>query len=168
MWILYPRFLRTVASNRARVSLYRRRASDSILFVEVIAIVFEFHRKAGSYWKRVIRAANSNFNQQSPGIIDQNFTYHPTACCQDVTMASAIIRIRFPLVRPFLPRPIAKSHFTGTFTGRGFKRETFAVELGHVESPKIKRAQPLALATLIAPLIGDFDVLRPGMGNTDG
>lgn len=86
----------------------------------------------------------------------------------DVTMASAIIRIRFPLVRLFLPRPIAKSHFTGTFTGWGFKRETFAVELGHVESPKIKRAQPLALATLIAPLIGDFDVLRPGMGNTDG
>ena len=83
-------------------------------------------------------------------------------------MASAIIRIRFPLVRLLLPRPFAKSHFTGTFTGRGFKRETFAVELGHVESPKIKRAQPLALATLIAPLISDFDVLRPGMGNTDG
>lgn len=39
--------------------------------------------------------------------------------------------------------------------------ETFRPELGHAESPKIKRARPLPLAALIAPLISDFDVLRP-------
>lgn len=73
-----------------------------------------------------------------------------------VTMASAIIRIRFS--RSSLSYSLLRPRSHSLPTTGGFKRETFAPELGHVESPKIKRVRPLALAALIAPLISDFDV----------
>lgn len=111
-----------------------------------------------------LKSAKSNYSRQSPGIIDQNFTYHLTACCPVLPWHRRSFKSIFLSFVSFLPAFFfARHQVTLQSLRQDLNAKLSPPELGHVESLKIKRI-PLALLPLIASLINDLDVPWPRDG----
>lgn len=111
-----------------------------------------------------LKSAKPNYSRQSPGIIDQNFTYHLTACCPVLPWHRRSFKSIFlSFVSFLLAFFFARHQVTLQSLREDLNAKLSPPELGHVESLKIKRI-PLALLPLIASLINDLDVPWPRDG----